>query len=84
MHIAAFACLYVALMLALTMPSITLSIISFLFFGAAPAALLLWLAGSRTRRARQRWREEQAARQQNSVPAVRNEMLHHGDGQNTQ
>jgi len=50
MYVVAIAWLYVALMMALTEPSITAGILTFLFYGLFPCALLLWLLGTPQRR----------------------------------
>ena len=50
MYIVAIAWLYVALMMALTEPSITAGTLTFLFYGLLPCALLLWLLGTPQRR----------------------------------
>lgn len=50
MYIVAIAWLYVALMVAFTEANIVSGILSFLFYGVAPLALLLWLFGTPTRR----------------------------------
>lgn len=54
MYIVAIAWLYVTLMMALTEPGITRGVLTFVFYGLLPCALLLWLAGTpRRRRAQQ-------------------------------
>ena len=50
MHIVAIAWLYVILMMAITEKNITAGELTFVFYGLAPAALLLWLGGTRRRR----------------------------------
>lgn len=50
MYIVAIAWLYVTLMMALTEPSITAGVLTFLFYGLLPCALLLWLIGTPQRR----------------------------------
>lgn len=57
MYIVAIGWLYVTALVALNEPTFIYGIISFLFYGLFPAALLLWLGGSRMRRQRQRYRE---------------------------
>jgi hypothetical protein len=50
MYIVAIAWLYVTLMMALTEPSIAAGILTFVFYGLLPCALLLWLIGTPQRR----------------------------------
>lgn len=54
MYIIAIGWLWVVLMMALTESSLTAGLLSFLFYGLFPLALLLWLAGTPARRRRQR------------------------------
>jgi hypothetical protein len=60
MYIVAIAWLYVALMMAITEPSLIGGVLSFLFYGLLPLALLLWLFGGPARR-RARMRADAAA-----------------------
>ena len=50
MYIIVIGWLYVTLLVALTESSIFAGILSFVFYGLAPTALLLWLTGSASRR----------------------------------
>lgn len=50
MYIVAIAWLYVTLLMALTEPSITAGVLTFVFYGLLPCALLLWLIGTPQRR----------------------------------
>jgi hypothetical protein len=50
MYIVAIAWLYVALMMAITEKSVTAGVLTFVFFGLAPCALVLWLFGGPTRK----------------------------------
>jgi len=50
MYIVAIAWLYVTLMMALTEPSIVAGLLTFLFYGLLPCALLLWIIGTPQRR----------------------------------
>lgn len=50
MYIVAIAWLYVALMMALTASSLAAGTLNFVFYGLAPCALFLWLAGTPQRR----------------------------------
>lgn len=54
--------LYVTVLIAANEPSVVAGIVSFLFYGALPCGLILYFAGSKVRRQRQRFREEMAAR----------------------
>ena len=60
MYIVAIAWLYVTLMMAVTEKNIVSGVLTFVFFGLAPCALLLWLFGAPTRR-RARIRAAKAA-----------------------
>ena len=50
MYIIAIAWLYVTLMMAITEPSITAGVLTFVFYGLLPCALLLWIIGTPQRR----------------------------------
>lgn len=52
--------LYVTVLVAANEPTVISGIISFLFYGALPCGLLLYFAGSRVRRERQRFKETMA------------------------
>jgi hypothetical protein len=52
MYIVAIAWLYVALMMAVTEPSVAGGVMTFVFYGLAPLALFLWLVGTPERRRR--------------------------------
>lgn len=54
--------LYVTVLVAANEPSVIAGIVSFMFYGAMPCALILYFAGSKVRRQRQRFKEEMAAR----------------------
>jgi len=49
-YIVAIAWLYVALMVALTEPSVIGGVLAFLFYGLLPCGLFLWLVGTPQRR----------------------------------
>ena len=57
MYVIAIGWLYVTLLMAATEPNVTAGLLTFVFYGAAPLALLLWLLGapqrSRNRLARE-------------------------------
>ncbi len=59
--------LYVTILVAANEPTITSGIISFLFYGALPCGLLLYFAGSRVRRERQRFKELMAEKNSKDV-----------------
>lgn len=73
MYIVAIAWLYVALLTALTQPSLFTGVASFLFYGILPASLLLWISGTKVRRQRQRHKE-----------LLANQRTHNGDRGNPQ
>ena len=50
MYIVAIAWLYVTLMMALTESTVVAGILTFVFYGLLPCALLLWLIGTPQRR----------------------------------
>ncbi len=75
MHIVAIAWLYVISMMAITEKSFTAGVLTFVFFGVAPTALLFWLAGTKRRHA--------AKKKIDAVPAASNEQVHRPDGSDT-
>jgi len=54
MHIVVIAWLWVILMMSITASSVTGGVLTFVFLGIAPCALLLWLFGGAGRRSRKR------------------------------
>ena len=50
--------LYVTLLVAANEATLVAGVISFLFYGALPCGLILYFAGSKVRRQRQRYREQ--------------------------
>lgn len=50
MYIVAIAWLYVTLMMAITEPSFVAGVLTFVFYGLLPCALLLWLIGTPQRK----------------------------------
>jgi len=50
--------LYVTLLIAANEPSIVAAIVSFLFYGALPCGIIIYLSSSRIRRQRARFREK--------------------------
>ena len=49
MHIVLIAWLYVTLMMAITEKTITAGVLTLVFYGLLPCAILLWLAGTASR-----------------------------------
>lgn len=50
--------LYVTLLVAANEPSVVAGIVSFLFYGALPCGIIIYLSSSRIRRQRARFREK--------------------------
>lgn len=69
MYIVAIGWLYVTLLVAVNEPTVVSGVISFLFYGLMPCALLLWLGGTKVRRQRRAHRE-----------LLDNQRLNNGDG----
>ena len=61
MYIVAIAWLYVVVMMALTESSVVAGLATFLFYGLAPVALLVWLMGTPQRRRARKAREAREA-----------------------
>ncbi len=78
MYIVAIAWLYVTLLMAATEPSLVRGVLTFVFYGLGPLALLLWLMGG-PRRRRDRARREQA-----SGPETVGQLSHQPDGGHAQ
>jgi hypothetical protein len=76
MHIIAIGWIYVAGLMALTESSIVAGILSFVFYGLMPVALLSWIGGSRKRRLRRR--------QQERLDEALDELARQPDGQDPQ
>jgi len=55
MYIIAIGWLYVTVLMAITETSIVAGVLTLLFYGLFPVALLLWLLGTPVRRQRQRY-----------------------------
>jgi hypothetical protein len=74
MYIVAIGWLWVVLMMAVTESSVTAGILTFFFYGLAPLALFLWLAGTPARRRRRSVvMSDEEVRQQDGGDAGRNE-----------
>ena len=63
MHIAAVGWIYVVLMMAITEDSVVAAIMTFLFYGVLPVALIMYVAGTGNRK-RRRAQEEAERRAQ--------------------
>jgi hypothetical protein len=63
MHIAAVGWIYVVLMMAITEDSVVAGIMTFLFYGVLPVALIMFVAGTGNRK-RRRAQEEAERRAQ--------------------
>lgn len=50
MYIVAIAWIYVTLLMALTEANLTAGVLTFVFYGALPCALFLWIVGTPQRR----------------------------------
>lgn len=73
MHIVAIGWLYVTLMMAITEKTITAGVLTFVFYGLAPTALLFWLGGTRLR-------NRAAKKQSAATPPLSDEQAHRPDG----
>ena len=73
MHIVAMGWLYVTLMMAITENNITAGVLTFVFYGLAPCALILWLAGTGLR-------HRAAKRQSGIARAASDEQVDKPDG----
>ncbi len=60
MYLIAIAWLYVALLAAITEHTVVGAVLTFVFYGLAPLALVMWLFGTPARRQRRRQREREA------------------------
>ncbi len=81
MYIVAIAWLYVTLMMALMEKNWVAGVLTFLFFGLAPCALLLWLIGSPSRRRRA---QRRAANKAAAAPLSVQQPVDQHDGENSQ
>ena len=76
MHIVAIGWLYVTLMMAITEKNITAGLLTFVFYGLAPCALVFWLAGTALR--------HRAAKRKSSIArAMSDEQVDKPDGADT-
>ena len=76
MHIVAIAWLYVTLMMAITEKNLTAGVLTVLFYGLAPCALFLWLAGTPRRR-------RAAQRRSSAADSAAGEIVNHPDAADT-
>ena len=65
MYILAIGWLYVTLLVVATEGTIVAGVISFLFYGLLPCAVIIWMSGSKVRRQRQAYRESLADQRAN-------------------
>ena len=79
MYIVAIAWLYVTLLMALTEPSITAGVLTFVFYGLLPCALFVWIVGTPQRR---RNRLKEKAAKQSATSSLEHE-LDQPDGTDT-
>ena len=73
MYIVAIAWLYVTALMAASEPTLVAGLLTFVFYGLLPLALLLWLVGTPMRRRLKRQRET-------SDPDVMQTEMHKPDG----
>ncbi len=69
MHIAAVGWIYVVLMMAITEESVVAGIMTFLFYGVLPVALIMYVAGTGNRKRRQAQEEAERRAQKISEEA---------------
>jgi hypothetical protein len=69
MHIAAVGWIYVVLMMAITEDSVVAGIMTFLFYGVLPVAIIMYLAGTGNRK-RRRAQEQAASHERNHAQKV--------------
>ena len=70
MHIAAVGWIYVVLMMAITEDSVVAGIMTFLFYGVLPVAIIMYLAGTGNRKRRRA--QELADKQTQKINAALN------------
>ena len=73
MHIAAVGWIYVVLMMAITEESVLAAIMTFFFYGVLPVSIIVYLAGTGTRKRRRQQEQLQAMQErqqaeQNDTP----------------
>lgn len=68
MYIVAIAWLYVTFMMAITEKSVVAGVMTFVFYGLAPLALLLWLVGTPARRRRAARRSQSMGQNEVNAP----------------
>lgn len=71
MYVIAIGWLYVTLLMALSEHSVIAGVLSFVFYGLAPVALLVFITGGPTRRRRLRRLAEEQAHEENRGDAER-------------
>ncbi len=84
MYLVAIGWLYVVTLMSLTETSVTAGILTFIFFGFAPCALMVWLFGAPVRR---RTRTNKPSTEQTAIQStgdsVPDENVHQHDGTDT-
>lgn len=79
MYIIAIAWAYVTVLMAATEKTFTAGLLTFLFYGALPCGLLLWIMGVKHRRFKQALKEN---KEQNEALLI-DETVHNPDGADT-
>jgi Mg2+/citrate symporter len=75
MYLVAIAWLYVAMMLSIGARSVTTGVLTFLFAGVLPCALILWMFGSPRRRRIRKEQEAQQSADESDAEATSNSAL---------
>jgi small-conductance mechanosensitive channel len=83
MYIVAIAWLYVVLMMSITERSIVAGIMTFLFYGLLPCALLIWVVGTPSRRRLKVAREAARAAAGAHEASVAEQQVHAPDRRDT-
>jgi len=86
MYIVVIAWLYVVTLMAFTEKSVVAGVLTFLFFGLGPCALVVWLFGGPIRAKRKRYQQQQLQRQldNEAESLVPDEDMHQHDRADTQ
>lgn len=85
MYIIAIAWAYVTVLMAATEKTVTAGLLTFLFYGALPCGLLLWIMGVKHRRFKQALKENQAFNKnlEQNTKLLIDEAVHNPDGADT-
>jgi hypothetical protein len=70
MHLVAIGWMYVVFMMSITEETIVAGVMTFLFYGLIPVAIILYLGGSRRRRIRREMEAEARLKEKNSTLAT--------------